>query len=524
MANALLWPVRIFYSIVVSIILVVPAVVGYVLNIHVTNVTEYWALGMYGATVLSYLALQMCFATCNRLLTLHMRRKDLKSKVNTLGEPTRLGMAVVGYREDPMIFSKCLQSVKKIQYPSPIQIVVVIDGNDIPDREMANVFRKEYLDAPVVTLPNLPSVTTLAVDNQFFFDICQKAEPISCILQPHRGKRHAMYTAFRFLMSNGCQAVITTDSDTVFDSQAVTELERAMHWYPNIGAVAGDVRIWNTSNVLSFMSSLRYWMAFNVERAAQSFNRCVTCVSGPMGLYKSQILEEVLDSWISQRFLGSECTYGDDRHLTNQVLLKGYKVVYTHLAYCETETPTHYIRWFKQQTRWSKSFYRELLWNVLSIHKHSPWMAAELFYQGLYPFILLYSMYFILVRSSTEALATWVVSLFVIALIKTSYSFLVTLNPKFFTFPLYSVFYISGLIPAKIWAIISIWDIGWGTTARTSSELKHENELWTKIKEALPLLLWWSLVLAGILWNILSHFAQPNPNTDPYSLQFQYTS
>jgi hyaluronan synthase len=123
-----------------------------------------------------------------------------------------------------------------------------------------------------------------------------------------------MYTAFRILLAVGCEAIVSTDSDTKFDPRAVLELERALHWFPSIGAAAGDVRIWNTTDsALSFMSSLRYWMAFNIERAAQSFNRAVTCVSGPMGIYRGSILKLILDDWVTQRFLGMECTYGDDR-------------------------------------------------------------------------------------------------------------------------------------------------------------------------------------------------------------------
>jgi hyaluronan synthase len=30
-------------------------------------------------------------------------------------------------------------------------------------------------------------------------------------------------------------------------------------------------------------------------------------------MYKSEALDEVLEEWIIQRFLGMECTYGDDR-------------------------------------------------------------------------------------------------------------------------------------------------------------------------------------------------------------------
>ncbi|ORY95513.1 nucleotide-diphospho-sugar transferase [Syncephalastrum racemosum] len=542
-------PLKVIYSITVSCLFVVPAIIGYALHLHVVQ-RSFWALGVYGTVVFIFIILQLTFATLNRITLRHFRKKaptvvsrhDPEADSDlTRRKATNVGLAVVGYREEPGLFAQCLESIQRLEYPDPVKIVVVVDGKDPEDHEMAAIFRKAFPDSPVVVMPHLLSAHALHEDieetKETTVEMNEKssssgsAEDISfnkrqillptdtqavCYLQPHRGKRHAMYTAFRVLMDAGCDAVMSTDSDTRFDPQALIELEQALYWHNDIGASAGDVRIWNaTDSVLSFMSSLRYWMAFNIERAAQSFNRCVTCVSGPMGLYRSSALQEVLDEWIAQRFLGMECTYGDDRHLTNRVLLKGHRVVYTDLAFCETETPTEFLRWFKQQTRWSKSFYRELLWNARSIHKHSPWMAAELFYQGVYPFVLLFSIFYILWAHAPFVLAVWLVSLMAIACIKTLYSLLVTRSLRFLAFPLYSVYYLIGLVPAKLWALVSLWDVGWGTSARSAAERKLDNVFSRQLKEALPVIIWILLIMAGILFNLLVFFLNPQSAITP---------
>ncbi|KAG2174392.1 hypothetical protein INT43_004415 [Umbelopsis isabellina] len=502
-------PPKIVYSICVSLIFVLPALIGYALRIRVFK-ASYLAIGVYGLVVLIFIVLQLVFATLNRIIAIRFRRKTKQVDSEKTPECYKVGLAVVGYRESPELFSQCLMSIKQLEYPHPLKIVAVIDGDEQEDYEMAHIFEKEFQDSEVTAIPYLLSEAT-EQQKLDFTELCKSSAQISCYVQPHRGKRHAMYTAFRFLLNSDCEAVMTTDSDTKFDSKAIMELERALHWYGNIGASAGDVRIWNTGNLLSFMASLRYWMAFNIERAAQSFNRCVTCVSGPMGMYKASALEEVLEKWIKQSFLGMECTYGDDRHLTNCVLQKGHQVVYTHLAFCETETPEKFLRWFKQQTRWSKSFYRELLWNAKSIHKHSPWMAAELFYQGLYPFILLFSIFFTLWSRIPLALAAWLISLVAIGSIKTLYALVVSRDFKFLLFPIYSLYYLLGLVPAKLWALVSMWDVGWGTSARSASELKKESQILLKLKEALPVIFWWLLILCGVVFNIIMFTLHPPP-------------
>lgn len=185
-------------------------------------------------------------------------------------------------------------------------------------------------------------------------------------------------------------------------------------------------------------------------------------------------------------------------------------MVYTHLAFCETETPTAFLRWFKQQTRWSKSFYRELFWNVRSLHKHSPWMAAELFYQGIYPFVLLFSIFNILYTKTPFVVIVWMMSLIAIACIKTLFSLVVSRSLRFLAFPMYSFYYMFGLVPAKLWAIISLWDVGWGTSARSAAELKRENVFCSKFKEALPIIVWVLILAGGIAFNISTFAMMPN--------------
>ncbi|XP_017596840.1 PREDICTED: hyaluronan synthase 3 [Corvus brachyrhynchos] len=162
-------------------------------------------------------------------------------------------------------------------------------------------------------------------------------------------------------------------------------LLRILEADPHVGGVGGDVQILNKyDSWLSFLSSVRYWMAFNVERACQSYFGCVQCISGPLGMYRNALLQQFLEDWYHQTFLGSKCSFGDDRHLTNRVLSLGYRTKYTARSKCLTETPTRYLRWLNQQTRWSKSYFREWLYNALWFHKHHLWMTYESVVTGFF--------------------------------------------------------------------------------------------------------------------------------------------
>lgn len=43
-----------------------------------------------------------------------------------------------------------------------------------------------------------------------------------------------------------------------------------------------------------------------------------------LGLYRNNLLQQFLEAWYNQKFLGTHCTFGDDRHLTNRMLSMGY--------------------------------------------------------------------------------------------------------------------------------------------------------------------------------------------------------
>lgn len=122
----------------------------------------------------------------------------------------------------------------------------------------------------------------------------------------------------------------------------------------------------------------------------------------------------ILSPWILQTFLGKETTFGDDRHLTNRLLSLGHKTVYTHKAVCESDSPAGYVRWVKQQTRWSKSFFREAYWFPKSFAYHDFWLTVETSKQALYPLILTITVLELLWSASPILRpAFWVGTLFV---------------------------------------------------------------------------------------------------------------
>jgi len=286
------------------------------------------------------------------------------------------------------------------------------------------------------------------------------------------------------------------DSDTKLAANATMELVRVLDAQPNVGAVGGDVKILNDGDsIVSFLSSLRYWMAFNIERACQSYFGCVSCISGPLGLYRNSVLQQYLNLWSDQKFLGSVCTFGDDRHLTNRMLQFGYATKYTSLSVCHTETPSQYIRWLNQQIRWSKSYFREWLFNALWWHKHHPWMTYESIVAGFFPYFVTGTVIFAFWSGDLWKIIWILCTIQGMGLLKGVFSSLLRGDPIMLFMSMYGVPYMTSLLPGKYFAMATINKKAWGTSGRKTL-LKNYNAM-------IPLVVWFLILFPGLAYSTI---------------------
>jgi hyaluronan synthase len=193
----------------------------------------------------------------------------------------------------------------------------------------------------------------------------------------HKGKRQAI--AAGATLSKG-EIIACLDSDSLLNKDALYYLVQGFT-DPSVGAVCGHAYILNSDeNALTRMQEVRNFIAFRVIKAAEHVFSSVTCCSGSLSAYRREYLTRVMDKWLNQTFLGKAATFGDDRSLTNLILRK-YRVLYDDRAVVETAAPSGWKKFFRQQLRWKKSWFRESLNACGFIWRRHP--AASLsFYIG----------------------------------------------------------------------------------------------------------------------------------------------
>lgn len=279
----------------------------------------------------------------------------------------------------------------------------------------------------------------------------------------NRGKREAMAEGIR--RTHG-DIIVLVDSDSFLERFSVHRLVQRFN-DPQVAAATGHARVHNPDvNLLTKMQNVRYFIAFEVYKAAEGVFGSVTCCSGCCSAYRRSALLDVLESWRQQRFLGSQCTYGDDRSLTNHLLRRGHKTVFVSDALSSTIVPHTWDVFLRQQLRWKKSWVRESLIAATFMWKRHPIMAAS-FYMGLVlplisPFIVLRSMVWIPLTLHRLPTA-YLFGIGVMAMIYGFYYYIHTKDRDWFFGFVFAALSTVVLIWQLPMAILTLRDGSWGT-------------------------------------------------------------
>lgn len=393
-------------------------------------------LYFYGALALTHIVAQVLFGHLN-----YRRQKKVReSKVFDGIFAPSVGIIVPVYNEDHDTLKRALDSMRWQNYAGVLRVYVVDDGSkNIEELErLYAYYEKEVGDT---------------------FTISRKE---------NRGKRRAQVEALAQMARDKFkpEIVVTVDSDTVIASNGVKRIVQAFR-DEEVGAATGHVLALNKdTNLLTRLINYRYWIAFNQERAAQSFFKVLMCCSGPFSAYRGNVIRGVAQKYVKQTFLGKVCTYGDDRHLTNLVLEEGWKVVYKDDAEANTHVPETLRAYLKQQLRWNKSFYREMLWTLKAIYKHNWYLLYDLIMQFILPFMLIvalaHSLYVIAFVNSVHVLA-YISVVVIVGLLRVTYGLFRTKDLGFYWFLVYGFFHVFVLIPNRLIALATINDGKWGT-------------------------------------------------------------
>jgi len=275
------------------------------------------------------------------------KRRQAKEESNYF--PT-VSFVIPAYNEEKTI-SKCIASLFRnaTRYPNYAEIIVADDGSTDRTHEVAQATIK--LNQRV-----WPYVHGEVIKHEKNLG---KAQAIKAGIDKAAGEVTAI-----------------VDADSRWNPDALKQLSAFMDT-PDRAAVTGYIHPSDentrTPNLFIILQQLEYSQGLGVFRCAQALGNAVLVVPGPIGLYNTEVLQEILDDKKVQSIT-------EDLEITLELQKRGCRVGYLDKARSVTMAPTSFRTFWKQRLRW----FTGGLHNVVGIHKNllrsKGWLSLLLWY------------------------------------------------------------------------------------------------------------------------------------------------
>lgn len=251
------------------------------------------------------------------LALLHERRE--RGQQPALPPYPDVSVLIPAYNEEGYV-GRCIESVLASAYPTDhLEIVVVDDGSTDGTYEEACSYREQGVKA---------------------------------FTKENGGKCTALN--YGLLCANH-DVIVAVDGDSELARDALSKIVGVLQHDPDVGAVAGTVKVANGGSVLTGSQALEYVLSISTFRRAFALFGAVPVVPGCLGAYRREVLEA--------DYGFDPDTLTEDFDMTIRVLKDGWKVAASD-AVVWTEAPETWRDLYRQRSRWSRG-------NLMTLHKHA---------------------------------------------------------------------------------------------------------------------------------------------------------
>jgi cellulose synthase/poly-beta-1,6-N-acetylglucosamine synthase-like glycosyltransferase len=204
-------------------------------------------------------------------------------------------------------------------------------------KTIERILASDYPDMEVLVIDDGSKDHTAYITRSHFLNEAR----VRVMSIPNGGKANALNVGLEAAQGN---VIVALDADTQFEA---TTISRLVRWFtdPSIGAVAGNAKVGNRTNMITRWQALEYIVAQNLERRALAALDTLTVVPGAVGAWRRDVLRE-LGGFPAD-------TLAEDQDLTIAIQTRGYRVHFDSTAIAWTEAPATVSGLAKQRFRWA---------------------------------------------------------------------------------------------------------------------------------------------------------------------------
>jgi cellulose synthase/poly-beta-1,6-N-acetylglucosamine synthase-like glycosyltransferase/peptidoglycan/xylan/chitin deacetylase (PgdA/CDA1 family)/spore germination protein YaaH len=222
---------------------------------------------------------------------------------------------------------------------APFVSIIVPAYNEelVVARTIKSLLASDYANYEIIVVDDGSKDNTSGVVGEVFAG----DERVKLLTVVNGGKAAALN---RGLAASRGEVIVGLDADTLFAPQAIRALAERFR-DPQLGAIAGNAKVGNRTNIVTRWQALEYITSQNLDRRAFASLNCITVVPGAVGAWRKDLLVH------AGGFPAD--TLAEDQDLTLRIRRLGYKIGYEESAVAWTEAPDTLRSLAKQRYRWA---------------------------------------------------------------------------------------------------------------------------------------------------------------------------
>jgi len=236
-------------------------------------------------------------------------------------------------------------------------IIPVFNEASVIQKSIESLLNLEYKNFEIIIVNDGSTDETKKVAEKLVgYRKCKYGDiKISLINKSNGGKASALNLGIKV---SKAEFVLCMDGDSLLTPNS---LKMAIRHFvnPEVGAVAGNVKVLNRKKFFTDMQALEYVEGLNMARSAQSAIRLVNIIPGPIGVFRKEAIQ-------SAGYYSGD-TFAEDADMTLRIISDGWKIYYEPNSVSYTEAPVKLQQLLKQRYRWTRGI-------IQSIRKHKKLM------------------------------------------------------------------------------------------------------------------------------------------------------